>query len=290
MNTLGLHALVWVGDWSHESARTAVEGTRRTGFDLIEVPLLEPESVDADFTRTLLQDNGLAAACSLGLDPATDVTSEDPQIVEAGKQRLKAAVDVASGMGAQRLCGVLYSNLGKYAAPATDRSRAHASEAMAWLADYSKAAGLPVSLEVVNRYETNIANTCDEMVTFIEGTGADLDLHLDTYHMNIEEDGFVEPVRRHASRIGYVHVGESHRGYMGTGSIDFPAFFGALAEVGYTGPITFESFSSAVVHPSLSNSLGVWRNLWDDSEDLARHAHRFMTEHIEAAQRQHATS
>jgi hypothetical protein len=29
----------------------------------------------------------------------------------------------------------------------------------------------------------------------------------------------------------------------------------------YTGPITFESFSSAVVAPGLSNDLAVWRNL-----------------------------
>lgn len=283
MNPLGLHAMVWVGDWSHDSARLAIENTKAAGFDLIEVPLLEPEKVDTAYTKQLLQDTGLGVTCSLGLDPATDVTSEDPAVVAAGRDRLKAAVDAAAAIGAQRLCGVLYSNLGKYAAPATETGRAHARESMAWLAEYAAAAGLPVSLEVVNRYETNIANTCAEMATFIEGTGQDLTLHLDTYHMNIEEDGFVDPVQRHAERIGYVHVGESHRGYLGTGSIDFPAFFGALHEVGYDGAITFESFSSAVVHPSLSNALGVWRNLWDDSTDLARHAHAFMVEHLEAA-------
>ena len=59
----------------------------------------------------------------------------------------------------------------------------------------------------------------------------------------------------------YVHIGESHRGYLGTGSVDFPALFRALAAAGYQGPLTFESFSSAVVSPSLSNTLCVWRNL-----------------------------
>ena len=61
--------------------------------------------------------------------------------------------------------------------------------------------------------------------------------------------------------LRYVHIGESHRGYLGTGSVDFPALFRALAAAGYQGPLTFESFSSAVVSPSLSNTLCVWRNL-----------------------------
>lgn len=78
----------------------------------------------------------------------------------------------------------------------------------------------------------------------------------------------------------YVHIGESHRGYLGSGSVDFPALFGALADSGYTGPITFESFSSAVVSKDLSNALCVWRNLWDDGADLAQHARGFIDQSL----------
>jgi D-psicose/D-tagatose/L-ribulose 3-epimerase len=60
-----------------------------------------------------------------------------------------------------------------------------------------------------------------------------------------------------------VHIGESHRGYLGTGSIEFQPFFSALAASGYSGVITFESFSSRVVSPTLSNTLCVWRDLCD---------------------------
>ncbi len=70
--------------------------------------------------------------------------------------------------------------------------------------------------------------------------------------------------RVHGKRVPcgrYVHIGESHRGYLGTGSVDFGALFRALAAADYRGPLTFESFSSAVVSPSLSNTLCVWRNL-----------------------------
>lgn len=85
-------------------------------------------------------------------------------------------------------------------------------------------------------------------------------------------------------RRRYVHIGESHRGYLGTGSCDFQGLFEALARIKYSGPIVFESFSSAVVSKDLSAALCVWRNLWDDSADLAQHAHKYVTTQLHAAQ------
>ena len=82
----------------------------------------------------------------------------------------------------------------------------------------------------------------------------------------------------------YVHIGESHSGYLGSGNVDFDNFFKALVRSGYDGPITFESFSSAVVHPELSGMLGIWRNLWEDSEDLGAHANAFIRGRLRAAQ------
>jgi D-psicose/D-tagatose/L-ribulose 3-epimerase len=73
-----------------------------------------------------------------------------------------------------------------------------------------------------------------------------------------------------------VHIGESHRGYLGTGTIDFPELFDGLREIGYSGPITFESFSSSVVDRHLSNTLAIWRNLWSDGADLAEQARDFI--------------
>jgi D-psicose/D-tagatose/L-ribulose 3-epimerase len=280
MNPLGCHALVWVGDWSERSARYAIESTAQVGYDLIEVPILDPSTIDTAMTRRLLEDNGLGSACSLGLDDSTDVSSEDPAIVAAGRDRLAAAVEAAHAMGATHLVGVLYSKLGKYPRPITATGRGHVVESMAWLAKQADDAGLSLSLEVVNRYETNVVNTAADMLTLIDETAANIGAHLDSYHMNIEENGFVEPVQQTAGRLGYLHIGESHRGYLGTGTIDFDALFGAVRDIGYAGPVTFESFSSAVVHPDLSNTLAVWRNLWDDSRNLAETAFAFMAERL----------
>lgn len=280
-NQVGLHALVWVGDWTAQSARYAIQATKETGFDLIEVPLLEPAEVDAAMTRRLLDEYGLGVACSLGLDAGTDVSSEDRVIASRGRDRLAEAVDVAAAMGATRLCGVLYSALGKYSQPLSLAGRHRVVETMTWLRDYARGAEVAVALEVVNRYETNVCNTSREMLALIADAGGGIDVHLDTFHMHIEEEGGpAAAIRRVGTRLGYLHVGESDRGYLGRGSVDFGAVFRELRAVGYSGPITFESFSSAVLHPTLSNTLAVWRDPWTNPYDVAIRARRFIAEHL----------
>ena len=108
-------------------------------------------------------------------------------------------------------------------------------------------------------------------------------VHLDSYHMNIEENDFREPVFDAGDLLGYVHIGENHRGYLGQGHIDFPQLFGALAERGYEGVITFESFSSAVVDENLTTILRIWRDMWTNGMDLAVQARRYIGEQIAVA-------
>ncbi|MDQ4142519.1 MAG: sugar phosphate isomerase/epimerase [Actinomycetota bacterium] len=284
MTTLGLHGMVWVGGWSPEECRYAVRRTAEAGYGLIEIPVLEPEKLDAAETRRALEEYGLASSCSLGLTPGTDVSSTDRETVARGEARLAAALDFAQAVGARWLTGVLYSALGKYEAPASPSGRANAVSAIRRLAEPARAAGVVIGLEAVNRYETNLLNTAKQTMAFIEDVGLDnVYAHLDTYHMNIEETSTRDAVLACGDRLGYVHVGESHRGYLGTGSVDFAGLFEALSEAGYDGPVTFESFSSTVVSPLLSNALAVWRNLWEDGMDLAVAAREYVEKGLGAA-------
>lgn len=101
-----------------------------------------------------------------------------------------------------------------------------------------------------------------------------------------EEVPSVRSTRRRAAAVATVvgmsvalaacGVGESHRGYLGTGSVDFPSLLAALERVGYDDTIAFESFSSAVVSPDLSTVLCIWRNMWEDGMDLAATAREFV--------------
>lgn len=277
MNKLGVHALVWVGGWSEAECDQAIRSTAELGYDFIEIPLLNPFGFPVESTRARLDEAGLGATASLGLSASTDISSEDPAIVARGEDLLNTAVSVARDLGATHFCGVIYSALQKYMAPPTERGVDNVVAVLHRVAEKAAAAQITVGVEVVNRYETNVVNTAAEVVPLIERIGApNVCAHLDTYHMNIE-DGFVgQAIEECGRHLGYFHVGESHRGYLGTGTVDFTAVFRSLARIGYDGPIAFESFSSAVVDPVLSNMLGVWRNLWTDGYDLARHAKAYV--------------
>lgn len=276
---LGIHSMVWVGDWSPASARHAIESSARAGYDLIELAAINPAEFDVDLTNRLLADNGLEASVSLGLDAATDISSEDDDVVAAGHRRLREALALVRDTGGDFLCGVIYSALRKYEAPATERGRENSRRTLAELADEAADSGITLCLEFCNRYETNIINTTQETLDLIATIGRpNVHAHLDTYHMNIEEADMREPVlaAARAGKLGYVHVGESNRGPLGAGTIPWDDFWGALREAEYDGVVTFESFSSRVVHPLFSNSLAIWRTTWDDNVALAADAIAFM--------------
>ena len=170
---LGVHALVWVGGWSPAEARKAIASTAEAGYDLIEIPLLDPSSVDAKDTRRVLDEHGIGAACSLGLSHETNVSSENPAAVAAGRRLLSDALDAAVALGADYLGGVLYGVLGRHDAVVTERGRANAVEAIRELCDNAASAGVTVGIEVVNRYESNVLNTTEQALAFLDDVGAD---------------------------------------------------------------------------------------------------------------------
>ena len=219
--------------------------------------------------------NGTA---SLGLNPDADISSDDMVVAAAGEALLMDALKVASSFGSEYLCGVLYSALAKYPGPVSFQGRLNAINALRRVASAAKNDfGMKLCLEVVNRYETNVINTASAAIDLLSDIGSDnIKLHLDSYHMNIEENSMEEAIVCAKEHLGYFHMGESHRGYLGTGSVDFDGVFAALHKLEYDGPIVFESFSSEVISPSLSNTLCIWRNLWSDSDDLASHAKKFI--------------
>ena len=280
---IGVHGLVFTGEFDEQGLLTACSGAHEAGFDLLELPLMDPYAFDGAVVKRIAADHDLAVSASLGLDAEHDLTSDDAVVARRGEDLLTRAIDVVAEAGGSALCGVLYSAMQKYQQPATERGRAQSAQALGRLGAYGRDAGVELSLEVVNRYETNVLNTARAALAFLGDVPSDnVHVHLDTYHMNIEESSMFDPVLDAADRLRYVHIGESHRGYLGTGSVDFEPFFRALARIGYDGPVVFESFSSTVVSASLSNTLGVWRNLWQDSADLAAHANRFMRDRIHA--------
>lgn len=96
-------------------------------------------------------------------------------------------------------------------------------------------------LEVINRYESDVINTVKEGLEFLEMVGSPwLQLHLDTYHMNIEESDIKKSIQSAKGKICHVHVADNDRWFVGHGHYDFAETLGALKEIGYTGAVSVD--------------------------------------------------
>ncbi|MCO6049620.1 sugar phosphate isomerase/epimerase [Mesorhizobium sp. RP14(2022)] len=285
MNKLGVHALVWEAGWSHEECARAIQKTAEVGYDFIEAPALDPSLIDPDFTRRQLEQAGIGINFSLGLDFNSDISSGDAEKRKRGQKKLEDAIAVCRDCGGSIIGGILYSAFGKYDRPPTADGIAQSAETLRTVAAIAARSDITLVLEVVNRYETNICNTAAQGVEMAKRVGApNVKVHLDVYHMNIEESDIGSAIVETGDHLGYFHTGDSHRGYMGSGSIDLASVFRALVRANYQGPITFESFSSRVVGQPLEGILGIWRNLWDNGQDLASHALMYTKAQLKAAQ------
>jgi D-psicose/D-tagatose/L-ribulose 3-epimerase len=263
------------------ATRHAAEVASRAGYDLLELPILDPSSLDTEAVRAAAAEHGLQLATSLGLSADTDVSSSDTHEVEAGTKLLHQAVEVSAAAGADWMCGVLASALGKYPGPPTSEGWRNSVAALSDVAAHASDVGVRLGLEVVNRYESNLVTTIATGLDYLEAVGSDqMLLHLDTYHALIEEDSLDGAVRLAGDRLGYVHVGQNDRGDLRTGTVDLDGFLAALAEVGYGGPVTFEGFSRATADPSLADTLAIWRSPWTDGEQLAKDAIAFLRERM----------
>jgi sugar phosphate isomerase/epimerase len=101
--------------------------------------------------------------------------------------------------------------------------------------------GIRVGLELLNRYESHLLNTVDQGLRLLDEVGLpNVGLHLDAYHMNIEEPDPAGAIRQAGRRLVLFHAADSNRQGIGRGHTDFAGLFGALGHIDYVGPIVME--------------------------------------------------
>lgn len=281
---LGIHALVWVTDWTEDTICYAIGKTAETGYDLIEAVIFDPRDARPAATAKAIAAAGIGVVTGMALNPAADISSADPAVAKAGEQFISDAILATRDMGSNLLGGVTHSAMHRYGQAAAAGTIDRVIETYGRLAVRAEAAGIRLGIEAVNRYESNVVNTIDDAARIVRTIGSPaLFAHIDSYHMNIEEQDAADAIARNIDTIGHVHVGKSNRGYLGSGSVDFPDCFRALIRASYNGPVVFEAFSSAVLKGGVADSLAAWTTHWTDSEDLATKGLRFMRGQIDAA-------
>lgn len=291
MRRLGIHSFVWTGGQTQDGLEMALEKSAEHGYRTIEFAYLRPELFDLDRLARRAKSLDVEVGVTMGLPLDKDVSSEDAAAVAKGKQMLSDAVRAVRDIGGNKLGGILYSAHTKYNRAPTQRGWMNSAATLAEVAEEAGAMGVDVVLEVVNRFETNLLNTTAQGLKYIQDSGSGrLRLHLDTFHMNIEEANPAAAIRLAGDKLGYFHIGESNRGYLGDGVIDFDAIFDALIDIDYRRDIVFESFSTTIVDKALSLACAIWRDTWRENDPLAAHAKQFIELKYAEAQRRRATN
>ncbi|MEM8852084.1 MAG: sugar phosphate isomerase/epimerase [Pseudomonadota bacterium] len=264
MKGYGVHTSLWAMDWTREAAEYAVAQAGKYDVDFIEIPLLDPPAVDAAHTRALLEKAEMPAVCSLGL-PDDCWASRDPDKAVAF---LKVAMDKTADMGCLALSGVTFGGIGeRTGSPPTEAEKDNVAKALGAAAAYARTKNILFGIEPVNRYENHIINTGWQAREMIERVGADnIFIHLDTYHMNIEEKGAANGILDARPFLKYIHMSESDRGVPGAGTCDWNEIYAALAAIGFDGGMAMESFIN--LPPQIGAALSVWRPVAESAEQV----------------------
>lgn len=264
MQGFGVHTSMWTMNWDRAGAERTVEGALHYKMDFIEIALLNAPAVDAPHTRALLDKTGMRAVCSLGL-PERNWASVNP---EGAVAHLKEAIDVTAAMGAEALSGVTFGGIGqRTGVPPTMEEYDNIARTLGEAAKYAKEKGIAFGIEPVNRYENHLINTGAQAKWMIEKVGADnIFIHLDTYHMNIEEKGAGNGILDARDHLRYIHLSESDRGTPGEGTCDWDEVYATLAAIGFKGGLAMESFIN--MPPEVAYGLAVWRPVADSFEEV----------------------
>lgn len=277
MPIFGTTILSFIPGWSAEGGRFAIEKTAEYGFDMLEIILPSSLDFDAKTTKKLLEDNRISGRCTLNLPANCHI----PLYPEQATSLIKLALDKVAEMDGDFLGGVLHSAIGTFTGnPCTKEERIIIQQVFSEVADYANKRNITIAPEPINRYESYVFTAADEVLDMIESIGTNnIGLHLDTFHMNIEESDFYDPIIRAGNRLKHVHITESDRGMTGEGNVHWDDFFKALAAINYQGPLVLENFSSEIT--ALVGPTSLWRLSKYNSEDLAKGSLAFMRKMVD---------
>jgi len=270
---LGIHAYAYCSQWSNNTL-DLIDRVKNLGLDFIEIPLMMLEDFDVNAVSKRLRKVGLDVVTSTVLTEDTDITSDNSEIRTKGIEYLKLCAKATHDVGGTSFSGVIYSEHTKDTRERpTKQTWKYSASALKEVAQYAKTLGVTIALEPVNRYETYLINTCQQALKLIDMIGEDnMRIHLDTYHMNIEEKSFYEATKLAGDKLIHYHLCENDRGIPGSGLVDWDGIFSALSEINYHGYAALESF----VDMTDNMNTWVWRQLAPNGDVLIKEGAAFI--------------
>jgi len=266
----GINSFLFVSPFKTENVKL-FKKFKDWGFDTVEIPVEAPEHVDPAALKAAAEKAGIAigSICAC-MGPGRDLRGTAAE-QKVGFKYIAALIEQAAEMGCPRIIGPLYSVVGKKGPVSPDDQKiefAAVVKNLKALAKLAEAAGVELVVEPLNRFETDFLNTCDQGLKLIKAVGSKhVNLHLDTFHMNIEEKNQASAIRKAGSHLKHFHACGTDRGTPGNDSLDWAPIVEALHEIGYDGDVVIESFTQDV--KVIAAAAAIWRKMEPKRDDIA---------------------
>jgi len=280
----GVNTFIWRSPFSTAHDLDLVDLAADLGAEVFEVAVEEPSLVDADALAQALRARALGAVVCGAYGPGRDVGDPDPGVRESTLAYIARLIGLAAHLGAEVVAGPAYGSVGLARALSAAERRAEHERVVASLREAAQEAaahGVRLALEPLNRFETDRVNTVEQGLRLCDDVGHDaLGLHLDTFHMHLEERNSGAAIRQAmaAGRLYHFHACENDRGVPGRGQVAWRSVTAALRESGYDGDVVIESFTPAVT--SIAAAVCLWRPVAPDQDTIAREGLAFLRERL----------
>ncbi|MDQ0643235.1 sugar phosphate isomerase/epimerase family protein [Microbacterium murale] len=272
---LSCHLSIITGETDRAGLAPILGGLREMGYRRAVLAPMDEGATDAAALRAVFVEAGIAPITMCGQGPGADVSSSDAAERAAGAATLRASVDFAVRVGADQINGVPYGLFGRPVHPLAPAAFERSAREVGVVADYAADHGVQLTFEVLNRYEEAAINTAAQAMEYVSASGSDnLGIHLDTFHMAIEEADMNEAIRHALPHLRYLELGQSGRGLLSTGSLDIPGVVAAALDDGYGGRIGVEAFSRPLLARGVADMLSIWRSPFQDGLEVAADAVR----------------
>src|SRR5947199_3290769 len=273
----GINTFLFTSPFTNEGTKL-FKTFKKWGFETVEIPVEDPSHIDPVYVRGELDKHGLACGSVCACMGSGRDFRGTPEEQKTAMEYCQALIEQMLTLGCPSLIGPVYSVVGKADAvePAQQKQEwAMVVKNVKELARYAEARGRQICIEPLNRFETDFLNTCDQGLKLIRAVGSKaVKLHLDTFHMNIEEKFQGPAIRKAGKLLGHFHACGSDRGTPGNDHIDWKQVAAGLKAIRYQGDVVIESFTTDV--KVIARAAAIWRRIEPTRDEIAVKGLKFL--------------
>ncbi|MEM8679387.1 MAG: sugar phosphate isomerase/epimerase family protein [Planctomycetota bacterium] len=208
------------------------EAAASLGFDAVELFVPAATVIESKALRSTLDAHGLElAAVGTGagwLLHQHSLSTSDQVRRDQARDFVRQIIDFAGQFQAPAIIGSMQGS----AEGAKDEARQRLRDSVHTLGQYAEQYTVPLLIEPLNRYETDVINTIADGLNLLEGV-SNVKLLADLFHMNIEEVDLGKAIEAAGPSIGHVHFVDSNRQAVGRGHLDVAPVVKSLLNIGY---------------------------------------------------------